>query len=1802
MKFPVHIRFISLLIIAIALHACNKNTLKIDKKNFGEEVQEQQNLVFNFNQNLTPDSLLNVWIEAAYINFTPAVRGKYKWTANDELVFSPDVGFMPSTDYTAEFTEELLKNSGSKYNYSSDLKFSFHTPYLTIAHSNSYWARNSVNKGIIELRMDLQFNAKVNPQEVIPLMKLQAKGQTQNFTLQSNYVSDQLQLAIPEGNVKMDDEELTVQIDKGLKCAESNFVTKEPIVHKTVIPSKDKFQIVRVEAMYEEEKGYITVVTNQEIAEQNMSGLVTVYPYVQHTIEPHESGFFIKGNFMAGNAYKVSIKKTLKGIFGGALNNDFEQDVVFGALNPAIAFVSKKGLYLSSKGEKNVAVKIIAVPEVKVTVYKVYENNLISFIRQNASYYGYDNEYYDGYDYEREYYGLEEIGDVVFERTYNTKTFQKKSGYSLLNLNFDEINDFRGIYVVKVHSTDQQYINASKVISISDIGMIVKETGNDIYVFTNSILTATPMSDVEVCLISSNNQTVYKVKTDAEGVAKFPDIKKKAPGFKINMVTCKFAKDFNYLHFNECKIGTSEYEVGGAFSNPSGYEAFIYGDREIYRPGDTLYSNFIVRDASWKPVKNLPIKIKLLLPNGKEFLSKRAVLNEQGAYSTFFTLPVNTVTGTYILEAYTANDVLMQSKYISVEEFIPDRIKVSCMLNKEEYTLRDRLELTATALNLFGPPAADRNYEIEVTLQKKYFSPAAYKDYTFELSSISTQYFPNELRTGKTDSEGKAKENFSFNTQYAYSGILQGKVYTTVFDESGRPVHQVNSFDVLTQPVFLGIKNFDSYVDVNKALLIPVVAVDKNEKPLSSVRSRIKIIKYNWQTVVEKNYNGSYRYVSRKKEQVLEDKFIIISGTQTNFTFKPTQSGEYEVQLMLPEATSYVSRYFYAYSYGTTTNESFEVNNEGSVVIESDKTVYQPGDKAKLLFKAPFDGRLLVTIERDKVYDYFYLNTENKSASLNINMKEDYLPNVYVSATLFRENSESAVPLTVGHGYKPLMVEKTNNKISLTIEADERTRANTEKTVCVKTNAGANVEVTIAIVDEGILQLKNTRTPDPYGFFYRKRALEVNSYDVYPKLLPELSPKKSSVAGDGYDLEKRNNPLSNRRVKLVAFWSGQLKTDSDGKACTTIKIPQFSGDLRIMAVAYSGSSFGSASKNMKVADPVVVSTSLPRFLSPGDTAIVPVTLTNTTAKVAQANAKLTTQGPLQVIGDAVRTVKLSANAEARIEFKIFAKSEIGVGKVTTSVSCMNDNFTDVTEISVRPASSLIKESGAGQIAGGSTAKVSLKTNLIPASMKAKLIVSKSPLIQFAGNLDFLLGYPHGCVEQTVSKAFPQLYFHDLVKSMSVVNKNTEDPTTHINEAIRKLSAMQLYNGALSYWPGGYQESWWGTAYAAHFLQEAKKAGYDVNPLVLDKMYGYLQQKVKEKNLEEYYYYENTTYKSKPVAPKEIFYSLYLLASTGRQDLSVMNYYKANQHLLALDSRYLLAATYRLLGDMASYKKILPSSFAGEKSINALGSSFYSYVRDLAISLNMLIETDPSNEQIGILAQHLSKELKSDPYLSTQECAFAFVALGKIARKANETDITADIAIGNSVLSRFTGKDVILTKDIAGKEIEIITKGTGTLYYFWQMEGLSPDGKVKEEDSYIRIRKTFYDRKGREIHTLNFNQNDLVVVKLSLNTLDNSTANNVVITDILPAGFEIENPRLTESAGMAWIDDNTQPQHFDVRDDRINIYTDATGSVRNYYYIVRAVSKGSFIMGPASADAMYNGEYHSYHGSAKINIR
>ncbi len=1783
-----------LLLTAVVFVTCStEKKIKLINKNFEEEIQVRSLLSFTFDKEMVPDSLVGVWTEKQYISFEPAVEGKFHWQTTSKLVFAPSKEFGAASQYSAKLTDEVFRYT--KLPFTGEKQFSFHTPYLKLLTSRAIWDVSEKNGEHI-IKLELSFNYPVIPSELDDLLTVLISKEETAYRIETGDIQDQVTVIVEE--VKKEDKDYPVEItiNKGLAPYNGIIKTSEAFNEKFSIPSPFKLEISDMQSAHDGTEGSVTFYTTQKVDESEIRRYISISPSIRYKVDIQPGYLLVSSeNFNLENKYEITVKKGLMGTLGGELKYDYTQPVSFGNVQPTIRFTDQKEFYVSGRGSRNIQAAIINVPDVKIKVTKLYENNILSYLRNN-NYYYYDYDY--EYDYYYNYNDPGNMGDVVYEKDVATNTLPHKGSNRILTLDFeDKLGSHPGIYVLEVRSDEDYWLRATKMISISDIGLIVKEGKNSITVFANSIKTAQPLANVTLRFIGNNNQVNHTLKTNSEGIAVYTNENLLAPGFKTSLISAQLENDFNVLPLSKTRINTSRFDVGGKRQNPSGLEAFIYGDRDLYRPGESINISAIIRDYDWNTPGDNPLILRLKTPNGKTHTSVRKVLNDQGSFETKINLSPSAQTGSYVAYVFTTNEVLIGSKVIKVEEFMPDRIKVDLQVDKTEYKPGETIAIDLSAENFFGPPAANRNYQIELSTKQSSFYPAKNKEYSYFIHGTHSS-FRNILRESTTNAEGKAHEEFDIPIEYKNMGVLKSDIFSTVFDETGRPVNRLERLTIYTQDVFYGISTEDYYVKTQAPARFKLIAVDKDGNALEGIEAQVKLIRHEYKTVLQKS-GGYYKYKSEKVEKVLKDEKITLNEKNTIFTFSPDLSGRYELRVSAPGVNTFVQQRLYAYGWGSTSYSSFKVNNEGQIDIELDKKKYLVGETANVLLKTPFSGKVLVTVETDKVLDYFYVETDKRAATFTLDIKEDYLPGVYIGATLFKPHTESDIPLTVAHGYSSVKVDNPAYMLPLEISAVEKSRSNSTQVIQVKSNP--NTKLTIAVVDEGILQVAGFKTPDPYNFYYEKRALEVNTSNVYPYLFPEVGMIRSTTGGDGSEMAKRVNPMQNNRVKLVSFWSGIIETDNKGEAEYAIDIPQFSGDLRIMAVGYSGNIFGSAQKNMKVADPLVTSVALPRFLSPGDKVIVPVTLTNTTNMEAKCRTEIKLEGPLRLAGEPGNSVTILPNAEAELVFNLEALQEIGSSSVIIESKALGETFIHKTDITVRPASPLQKRTGSGFVEAGKTEAFSVNIeDFIASSVSGKLLLSKNPMIRYAKSLDYLVRYPYGCVEQTTSAAFPQIYFADIVSSLYSGDKASRDAVRNVQVALDRIKLMQLYNGGLSYWPGHGYQNWWASVYAAHFTIEAEKAGYEVDPLFRNALLRYLKKRLENKELIDYYY--NGT-RQRKIAPKEVAYSLYVLALAGEKPTSLMNYYRSRIEQLSLDSRYLLAGAYALSGDMRKAKEILPKAFEGEIANTSFGGSFYSAYRDESIALNVLLEIDSDDPQIGAMVKHVSEGLLTSRYLNTQERSFGFLAMGKFSKSIEGSTVTGRLKANEKEFGKFSGDDLSLDlTHLADKKLELLTAGSGKLFYFWESEGISRDGSYIEEDNYIKVRRNFYDRNGSGVSGNTFKQNDLVLVELIVSGLTDKYVENVAITDIIPACFEIENPRLTDlPPGMRYPHAKHTPDYIDMRDDRINMFATVSRGSRYYYYLIRVVSPGTYNMGPVSADAMYNGEYHSYHGAGKIVI-
>lgn len=1747
---------------------------------------------------------VNKWSPAKYIEFTPAISGAFIWQDSSTLVFSPDAPLPGDAKFKAKINSDLIVKTAGASSFEGEDEFEFATESFRLRGAEFFYDKAQNNKEI-ELNANLEFNYDVDPNEVEKYLKLFIDDKQ---IKPEDVPSDDKSRIIPikAGNISKSDRDRKIRIEfaDGFRSSETKtkITMEEPFT--ATLPRTDALIIYGHDFSYLENESWIKIRTSQEADLVSARNHISIEPNIKYTVTSDRDGILIKGNFEGGASYKLTLKEGMESILGGELRSDYETDILFGDIAPGFRFASDNGVYMLLGGEKKVLVKTVNLPKLKVTISQIFQNNLTYFL-ENGRYYDWDY-YYDDQSgessYKRKYrYYVGSYGRQLETKTLDISGKVNKETDTYIDIAPYLNNGYKGFYLVEIANPEESWRTTSKLISVSNIGLIVKKGDTEASIFAVSLETNEPLKDVTINLISNNNQLLGSQKTDGDGIAKFENLGAVLKDFSLKLITAEKDDDFNFINLDDYRVETSRFDVGGK-RDYSSYDAFLFGDRNLYRPGEKVIVSGIVRNFSGS-VKDIPVVLKAINPSGRTVSEMRYNLSPEGGFESSYQTLQSDQTGVYRFELYTGNKVFLSSYNVSVEEFSPDRLRVNLISSVEKASLGDKVDFELSANNFFGPPAAGRNWEFEGTFQSMPYKSEKYPEYSFKDDNTKENYFDPIVLNGKTDAEGKAHIETSIPQNLTSYGMLRLRGKAAVFDESGRPVYQLSQVKVYPKNYFIGILNTGRYyIQPNSAQKIKIAVVDKNDSPIKGFKAKVEVIRKEWRSVLRKhNESNALRYVSELKEIIERSDVIELKGEPYEYAYTAQRSGDYVLRVSKEGDSGYNQISFYAYSWATADITSFAVDPEAKVEIVTDKKTYSPGEKAKLLFQTPFNGKMLVTIERNNIYEHRYIDVKNNSASMEVAVKEEYLPNVYVSAVLFRKVKEMDLPLMAGHGFAPLLVENKSNKMSVQINTPGKIKPRQKQKITVKAEPGSIIA--IAAVDEGILQIKNYKTPDPYGYFYARKALATETFDFFRDLLPEPVHGKAnnkSVGGDA-DIEgqyrKRVNPLGTQRFKPLAFWSGLLKVNSGGIAETTIDIPEFNGEIRVMAVAYKGNKFGFGEKPMTVADPIVITPALPRFLSTDDVITMPITAFNTTDKGTNLKFEITTEGSVKTDK---RTAELyvGPNEEKYTEVGMRALNKVGKAVIKVKTTAFGETIESSTELPVRSISPFVSESNVGYVDAGKKADFRVDDNYMSFGRKAYISVSPFPVANFAKELKQLVGYPHGCLEQTVSKAFPQIYLRDIAQVLDPSITAHGSPAYFVNEAIYKISSMQRYDGYFSYWPGDDYINEWTTVYAAHFLVEAKNAGFGINEKVLSSGLDAVAKIARNKKTQVYYYYENNKTVAKELANKSSVYALYVLAAAKRPETSVMNYYRVERSLLTQDLKYLLAGAFALSGDRRTYLEVLPKQYVEEDPARN-SFDFDSPIRSKAIILNVLLETDLNNSSIPVYMNYLSNIYKKDVWRSTQDDAFTLLAFGKAARMASSAKLSGDINVGGKSYS-YAGGTQKFEIDPFGKNISINLKGSGRAYYSLVTEGIRTDGKVKVADDNLSVRREFYNRNGQRVDMNSIKQNDLVIVKISADPQGNYIE-NVAITDMLPAGFEVENPRLTESSQYAFMANASHPNYVDFRDDRVNIYVNLNRNAQVFYYAVRAVSCGEFAYAPITAEAMYNPDFYSASGGGQLIV-
>ena len=1718
----------------------------------------------------------------------PPIKGEYQIESDRTIVFVPDEPLKPSTKYVVKFNSRNLKSQNKSVQRSAKIRFN--TELFKVTNAKLFYIYDLAKNLEKQVVGEINFNYPVEIEQLKQkICVFQEKKQIDIEIEKSNVPT---RFYVKTGIIQRGEEtqKVVFTVMKGLSCIGGTVSMEEDYTHTLSLLSKVKFEVSEIKLWHEKGNTLITILFNMPVSTEQVSKYISVSPNIAYNVETEYCYAVLRGNFEPNITYTVKVNPGLISRTDEILDKDHvkETNVTIEDLPPQVRFV-RKGNILPINGEMNIEIKTINLDKIYVSVDKIFRNNIVKFLK-------------DHYDPMKMY---------VFSTNYEIK--EGKINEELIQyINLRKLHDkeYRGLFEISLRGyggDGREYYNEGddsdgeddyytrsysdrgrkNWFLCTDLGLIAKQSGKDLIVYVISISTLNSVSGTTVKLISHSNQIMDQKVTDESGTIVFKNWREKPVSsltttnyLSAFVITAEKGEDFSFIELDRRQLNQHSFQIAGEPCVESGLEAFLTSERGVYRPGESAFITGIVRNKDFSTSSPFPVFLKVIGPNGSEFKIIDKKPNDNGMISFKIDFPSNALTGEYGISLFSPSQGLIGSTSVKVEDFIPDKLKVEITTPKENFESGETLNFTVKAQQMFGPPAIENKLETAIIFYSRVFSYPLFKDYTFYDTSRTFNEETQKLGQDKLNERGI--KNYSVDVPMLRPpSALKAFVFTDVYDSGGRPVSASKYIDINNYPYYLGInvKKKPIYL-VNDKVNTSFVAINSKGEYQKVKNVQILVKRKVWYSIFRESSWGRHGYSSNYYEEAIRQEVVDING-KGSFSFTPDIAGEYIVFIGNEDGMRTCKTIqVYGTGYQTVSLEAPEKLNIGL-----DKNIYAIDDNAIVEINAPFDGKLFLTVEREKIFDTKIVYVSGRKARVSIPISSKYIPNVYIVGMLVRTPDEKNKTLPmVSFGIIPLTVEKKSKMIPITIDCVKETQSKNGIDVNVRLNEYAGANVVLSAVDEGILQITNFKTPDPLEYFFRKRSLTTQTYSIFDLILPDIKAKKEAIGGgedEGF-IRRHLNPVAAKRPKSMALYSDILVANENGEVNYHFDTSGFNGEVRIMAMAVKGSNYGSSDKSVTVADPIVLIPNFPRFIAPLDQFQIPVQIYNKTGKAGNFTVEIKVDGPIKTM-ETKKTVFLNNMSEKKISFFINAVNNAGVAEIKVLVNGNGYEAEQSTELSVRPFSHLESVVKLGKLKPGETNVINVPLGYIKYGQKVRLAFSSTPLIKYLCSLDYLIRYPYGCAEQISSKLFPLLYFKDLGYATGMFGDKANAVDRFVQEGIESLEKLHTADGTFTMWPGGSPCSMWLNLYISHLLIEAERLGYKVNYSVMSKIKKFIEQSssipVNEGRLDRRQHNIN----------KEInTYMLYLKSITGYPDRESMTYMRNNK-IKTLDEmdRDFLSLSYSQIGDRETAKQILLPDFKSRFLYREQYGSFNSPIRNTAIYLSALAQANPNDPKVNEIVEYLGQYIKNGHFGNTQENAWVLISLGKAFQTRNYP-IKTQVLLNNASYKILEGKTEVLNdSSLTGKKVTLKNISEKDSYFHFIAEGTPLEKNKKDIFNGLKVKREYFDERGKKVNLSSVVQGQLIVVTITLKP-EKKEIHNLVIVDMLPAGLEIENPRLTSRGSLSFNPQITfSPAYQDIRDDRILIFSDYISGEQSFSYAVRAVTPGRYTIPNIYAEAMYD---------------
>lgn len=1600
------------------------------------------------------------------------------------------------------------------------------------------------------------------------------------------------------------------------------------------IPALNEFKLVNVRVVQTPNQHVVLQFSDPVKEKQNLSGLITISDLTSLDFDVHNNEIWIYPPVSQNGTRTLTVGSGIRNILDVKLKEAVSREIFFEQLKPAVRFTGKGSILPSTDGLV-VPFEAVNLRAVDVQIIKIHENNVLQFFQVN-NLAGKNELRRVGNRILKKTIALEATGitdagkwnrytldvsklirsepgaiyeiKLSFRKAYSTYACAGEATNRPISFG-DESDlpdeEYNGDYSYGYYDDyyDEYYYgedfdwnqrdnpcnssyytsnrSVSKNVLASDLGLTVKrgEDGKTL-VFATDLMTARPVAGAEVSLYSFQLQRIGTATTDADGKAVI------ASHVTPFAVVAKNGAQRGYLRLvNGEALLVSNFDVSGDVVQ-KGLKGFLYGERGVWRPGDSLYLTFILESRREQLPDNHPVVFELSNPQGQVMDRIVRSSSEHGFYTFATATSPDAPTGNWTGRVKVGGTDFTQT--LKIETVKPNRLKINLDFGTDKFTSPD-INGNLSVNWLHGAPGRNLKAEFEMLLVRQDTKFKTFPDYNFDDPSRDFSSESQLIFEGTTDSNGLANVNATLEHSDAPSGILNAVFRGKVYEEGGN--FSIDRFSIPYYPYssFVGMRVPDGerysgilYTGVQHT--ISLATVDADGKPVSRKGLEVTLHKMSWRWWWDNTGEYLANFIERPDTQLVRSgKVNTTNGKgEWSFNLETAEYGRYFLRVCDPESGHCAGEVIYVDEPGWWSRARADDARGGANLLSfsTDKTKYTIGEKIQLTIPGSANGRALVSVENgSEVLKTWWVDTQQGETPFTIDVTADMTPNIYVHVSLLQPHNQTVNDMPIRlYGVTSVQVEDPATHLEPVIQMADKLVPGEPVSIRVSEKKNRKMTFTVAMVDEGLLDLTRFSTPDAWKAFYAREALGVRTWDLFDYVVGAFGAtleRYISVGGDDALSPGEVDPLANRFKPVVRYF-GPYTLDG-GSREIRFTMPQYVGSVKTMVVAGYDGAYGKAEAVSAVKKPLMVLATLPRVLGPRETVSLPVTLFTGETNQRDVNVRLSVEGPVSIAGTASKSVTMAANSDATVDFQLQVKPETGAATVEVTATAGNVKSSDVIEIQVRNPNVPVTRVEELLLEKGQTVESRIAPFGMSGTNSAVLEVSSLPAINLGSRMRFLLQYPHGCVEQTTSSVFPQLYL-EYVKALTDAER--EVIQRNVKAGIERLRSFIRSDGGFGYWPGNESYDAWSTSYAGHFLVEAQSRGYYIPADMISRWKSFQQRMANA-------WRRNNEYHNSDLVQA---YRLYTLAVAGVPEMGAMNRLREEGGFTAA-AGWTLASAYAISGHKEVARQLISNLPTTVKPYREWGYTYGSDVRDKALILEAHILVDDRTKAFSILKEVAASLGNQGTWMSTQETAVCLRAVSLFAGAERKGEMKFEYKLDNGkTITASTGLPLaqipIPVAGVKGASLTVANRSDGVLFTRLIQTGTPLRGEEKAETSGLIMAVSYTDGAGRAIDPATLEQGTAFVAQVTVkHPGTRGTYQNLALSQVFPSGWEINNLRLTEDQAFL---EGGQFSYQDIRDDRVYTYFDLAPQQEKIFRVsLTATYAGAYYLPGVNCETMYD---------------